>query len=128
MYQMEDEDDSKRKVAVRTYTSEDAPASAALDVRHCSACAAFALVVSPPLSSLPRRPADGARVLDARGGSYKLAAVPAAAGEVYVDRGGGRVELQYRLACAGCGAAVAYRHAREAGEARFTFLIDGALR
>lgn len=88
-------------------------------------CGELVCILDCPLTALPLRPRDKARVIDGSEHAYKLRNV--GDGDVTLLRRAreGKVEKQYRKVCRSCGLLLLYTHKQQ--EKPMYFVVDGAL-
>ncbi|KAI0324959.1 hypothetical protein GY45DRAFT_1288072 [Cubamyces sp. BRFM 1775] len=121
---------SRSAVSSSTDAQPTPSSTAALRVYYCI-CGEFILVIDKSLSTLPRRPTDGAIVIrcqdteDAKARIFKLNATPR--DPVLIERQGGH-EKQYRFHCPRCALPVAYQSTPPPVKSGpFLYVLKGAL-
>eukprot|EP00252_Welwitschia_mirabilis_P001295 TRINITY_DN11183_c0_g1_i3.p1 TRINITY_DN11183_c0_g1~~TRINITY_DN11183_c0_g1_i3.p1 ORF type:complete len:233 (-),score=43.62 TRINITY_DN11183_c0_g1_i3:15-713(-) len=116
------------KRTTHTYSSEDAAPDGPdsdLYVYYCKHCGSHVLITDTQLQKMPRRKTDNAHVLDKKQHIARLHVVET--GQCLLKRGEGKLEKQFRMACAGCGLFVCYRSEEDMDSASYLYVIDGAL-
>ncbi|KAA0183568.1 UPF0428 protein CXorf56 [Fasciolopsis buskii] len=89
-------------------------------------CGQMSLIIDCLIDKLPRRPRDGARVIDGSKRAHKTTATPANPLTPVYLRWSNGIERQFRRYCKSCGLPLFYRHKVDNPVAEF--IIQGALK